>query len=40
MILVKNLNFFYCLFVWKLGLKMKFGDLLDIKEAFLDYTNI
>ena len=40
MIWVKNLNFFYSLFLCKLRLKMTFGDLLDIKEAFLDYTNI
>ena len=40
MILVKNLNFFYCLFLSKFGLKMSFDDLVLRKQTFLDYKNI
>lgn len=40
MIFVKNLNFFYCLFLCKFGLKMSFDGLVNREQAFLDYKNI
>ena len=40
MILVKNSNFFHCLFLLKIVLEMLFKDVLDRKEAFLDLKNI
>ena len=40
MILVKNSNFLYGLFLLKIGPEMMFGDVLDGKEAFLDNTNM
>ena len=36
MILIKNSNFLYCLFLLKIDQEMMFGDVLDRKEAFLD----
>ena len=36
MILVKNSNFLYGLFLLKIGPEMMLGDLLDRKEVFLD----
>ena len=35
MILVKNSNFFHCLFLLKIFLEMMFGDVLERKEAVL-----
>ena len=35
MILIKNSNFHYCLFLLKIDQEMMFGDVLDRKEAFL-----
>ena len=40
MILVQNWKFFHCLFLLKTGLEMMFGDVLDRKEALLDFKNI
>ena len=40
MILLKNSNFLYCLFLLKIGQEMMFGDVLDRKEAFLDNENM
>ena len=40
MILVNNLNCLHCLFLLEIGLEMMFGDVLDRKEAFLDFENI
>ena len=40
MILVNNLNSLHCLFLLKRGLEVMFGDLLDRKEAFLDFKTI
>ena len=40
MILVKNSNFFHCLFLLKIVLEMMFGDVLDRKEAFFDYKKV
>ena len=40
MILVKNSNFLYGLFLLKIGQEMMFGDVLDRKEAFLDNKNM
>ena len=37
MIFVKISNVLYCLFLLKTGLVMTFGDVLDRKEAVLDY---
>ena len=37
MILVKNLNFFYSLFLCKLRLKVRFGDFVGRKQAFSDH---
>ena len=35
MILVKNSNVLYCLFLLEIGPETMFGDVLDRKEAFL-----
>ena len=35
MILIKNSNSLYCLFLLKIDQEMMFGDVLDRKEAFL-----
>ena len=40
MILIKNSKFFHCLILLKIVLEMMFGDVLDRKEAFLDFKNI
>ena len=37
MILVKNSNFLHGLFLLKIGLEMMFGDVLQRKEALLEY---
>ena len=37
MILVKNSNFLYCLFLLKIDQVTTFGDVLDRKEALIDY---
>ena len=39
MILVKNWNFLYFLFLLQIGPEMMFGDVLGRKEAFLDNKN-
>ena len=36
----EKFEIFYCLLLWKLGLKMRFEDLLDRKLVFLDYKSI
>ena len=40
MILVKNSNFLYCLFLLKIGQEMMFIDVSHRKEAFLDNKNM
>ena len=35
----QKFKLFYCFFLSKLGRKMRFGDLLDRKQAFLDRKN-
>ena len=40
MILVKNLNFFCCFSLGKIGLAIVFGDVLDRNQAFPDYKNV
>ena len=40
MILVKNLNFFCCFSLGKIGLAIVFGDVLDRNQAFPGYKNI
>ena len=40
MILVKNSNFFYCLFLLKIGTEMMFIDVSHRKEDFLDNKNM
>ena len=40
MVLVKNSNFPYCLFLLKIGPEMMFEDVLDRKEAFVDNKNM
>ena len=40
MILVKNSNFLYGLFLLKTGPEMVFGEVLDRREAFVDDRNM
>ena len=40
MILVKNSMFLHCLFLFKTGPQMMFGDVKDKKEALLDHKNM
>ena len=40
MMLVKNSNSRYCLFLLKIDQEMMFGDVLDRKETFLDNKNM
>ena len=40
MVLVKNVKFLLGLYLGKTGLEIVFGDVLDRKQAFLDYKNV
>ena len=40
MVLVKNVKFLLSLYLGKTGLEIVFGDVLDRKQAFLDYKNV
>ena len=40
MILVKNLKFLLGLYSGKIGLEIVFGDVLDRKQLFPDYTSV
>ena len=40
MILVKNSKFPHCLFLFKTGRQIMFGDVLDKREALLDNKNV
>ena len=40
MILVKNSKFLLGLYLGKIGLEIVFGDVLDRKQLFPDYTNV
>ena len=40
MILVKNLNFFCCFSLGKIGLAIVFCDVLDRNQGFPDYKNV